>query len=175
MDESQILTSDRLIWRLPGFLCWAALTFVLGIAGGVGATVLAHSGPAIEGRLNGFAGAKASHIASVVEGDWFADTGKAVTSFGTVYNAYSPVADVFTVRVEGYRVRLKELALVCPGPAIIEFFPSDESIAYLRGSPWPCETLIVALTRTDTEVTIVVTISLDGHPLRDDKVLGELV
>lgn len=148
------------------FLCTAGLYLTLGLVVGLGTRVLGDTAPAfVEGRLNGFADDPPAQVAALVERDWFADTGKSITSLGMVYNAYSPAADVFAVRVEGYRVRIEQVVLVCPGPALIEFAPADDTVAYLRQSPWPCETLIVALTRTDTEVTIVVTISLDGSPI----------
>ena len=140
--------------------------FGAGLTVSLGLNIALHSGPAlVEGRIGGFATESPSRIVDLVENDWFANTGKSITSLGIVYSAYSPAAGAFTVRVEGYHLKLDHVALVCRDSTVITLEPADSTNAYLRQAIWPCSTLLVALTRTDTGDAIVATISLDGEPM----------
>ena len=150
--------------QILGLIGW----FGAGLTVSLGVTIALHSGPAfVEGRLGGFASESPKRVVELVENDWFADTGKAVTSLGIVYRAFSPAADTFTVRVEGYHLKLDHVALVCRDSTVVTFEPAEKTTAYIRQPPWPCSTLLVALTRTDNGDTIISTISLDGMPLPD--------
>jgi hypothetical protein len=74
--------------------------FGAGLTVSLGLNIALRSGPAlVEGRIGGFASESPSRIVDLVEGDWFANTGKSITSLGIVYSAYSPAAGAFTVRV----------------------------------------------------------------------------
>lgn len=140
--------------------------FGVGLTVSLGLNIALRSGPAlVEGRLGGFASESPARIVDLVENDWFANTGKAITSLGIVYTAYSPAAGTFTVHVQGFHLKLDHAALLCRDSTVVTFEPADGATAYLRQAIWPCSALLVALTQTDTGDAIVSTISLDGRPL----------
>ena len=156
----------RLAPTLLRSAAWLLFAVGVGITLSLGANIAFDAGPAFfEGRLGGFANASPLHVAEVVEDDSFASVGKAVTSLGIVHNAYSPTAETFSVRIEGYQVRLDEVALLCGHSTVVMFKPSSDTVAYVRRAPWPCHTLLVGLVRTDSDDAILVTVSLDGRPL----------
>lgn len=172
MTGAQTVLRSRVVPALLNglsLLGWLAAGLTLSL----GVTVALRSAPAfVEGRIGGFAGESPTRIVELAEGDWFADTGRAITSLGIVHSTYSPAAGAFTVRVEGYHVRLDNVALVCPDSTVVRFEPADSTTAYLRQAIWPCSALVVALTRTDTGDAIVATISLDGAPLAGPEAVG---
>ena len=166
VEEPSSDAAGRLAPTLLRSTGWLLSALGVGITLSLGANIAFDAGPAFfEGRLGGFANASPSHVAEVVEGDSFASVGKAVTSLGVVHNAYSPAAETFSVRVEGYHVRLDEVAMLCGTSTVVMFKPSSDTVAYVRRAPWPCHTLLVGLVRTDSGDAILARISLDGRPL----------
>ena len=158
-------TDVRLMPTLLRLLGWAAAGFAVGMA----IPLVMGSGAALLlGRLAGFADVPPVLVASIVKDDPFSDRGVSDTDFGATHTAYSPIADTFSVRIDGANARIDRLALVCHDGSVIELTPSSDTVSYVQNPPWPCPDLVIEVSSTNASNGAIYTLSLDGSRLPGD-------